>query len=76
MAKVKIILEKGETQDDAEELLMKAFEHHSSGDAHDSESFDDPAMNDVLHRMEKTHKQIYSEMLEEITEALEKQYSK
>lgn len=76
MAKVQIILEDGETQRDAEEGLHKALNYHASGDVHDSESFDDPAMIDVSHRMEQEHKKIYQEMLNEIFLELDKDYTK
>ena len=73
MAKVKIILEKGETDRDAEDALLKAITSHNTGEAH-VEGFDDPAMNDVTNKMEELHKKMYQEMLEEINEALDSEY--
>jgi hypothetical protein len=75
MADVKIILEKGETQQEAEEALLKALNSHSSGDIHFTESFEDPAMVDATHKMEKMHKDMYNEMIREINEALDDEYS-
>lgn len=73
MAKVKIILEKGETERDAEDALLKAITSHNTGEVH-VEGFDDPAMNDVTNKMEELHKKMYQEMLEEINEALDSEY--
>jgi hypothetical protein len=73
MAKIKIILEKGETEREAEDALLKAITSHNSGEVH-TEGFDDPAMNDVTNRMEEIHNKIYQEMLEEINEALDSEY--
>lgn len=73
--KVKIILEKHETMEEAEETLYKALDLHRTGDIHLQESFDDPAMIDVSQRMEKIYEDIYKEMMEEITDALDEDYS-
>lgn len=75
MAKIKIIADENETIEEAEKLLEKAMEFHSSGDAHDDESFDDPAMTDVLNDMENTHKRIYLEMMQEIFQVLDEEYT-
>lgn len=75
MAKVKIFLSPGETQQDVEEVLFKALNHHNSGDVH-QENFEDPAMTDLVHKLESTHKKIYSEMLQEISETLDEDYLK
>lgn len=74
MAKVKIFLEPGETVEDAESSLLKAMNHHNSGDVHSSHSFTDPAMVDVSHRLINLHDKIYDEMLQEIFMALDKDY--
>jgi hypothetical protein len=76
MAKVKIYLAPGETTQDAEDSLLKALNHHNSGDVHSSHSFQDPAMIAVADRMESTHKKIYQDMLTEIFEELDKDYLK
>lgn len=76
MAKVKIILEKGETQHDAEQALVKALNHHSSGDVHSSHSFQDAAMVDTANRMEEIYKKIHQDMIQEIGEALDEDYLK
>lgn len=75
MAKVKIELEKGETELDAHIALSKALDLHNSGGAHVTESFEDPAMVDTSHRMEDIHKVIYGEMIQEINSELDKEYS-
>lgn len=75
MPKVKIELEKGMTPDQAEEMLFKAFEAQRNGDMH-TEEFSDPAMQDVLARMEKLHKDSYDLMIQEIIAALEGEYKK
>ncbi len=74
MAKVKVLLEKGETQSDADEALLKALNHHASGDAHMTESFDDPAMIDATYIMKAEYEKIYTEMIQEISDELDKEF--
>lgn len=74
MAKIKVILEKGETQADADAALLKALNHHSSGDVH-TESFDDPAMIDSTHVMKSEYDKIYVDMIQEINDELDKEFS-
>ena len=74
MPKVKVLLEKGETQSDADEALLKALNHHASGDVHVTESFEDPAMVDVTHVMETEYNKIYAEMIQEISDELDKEF--
>ena len=73
MAKVKIYLEPGETQREAEEALHKAFITHANGEIH-KDNFQDPAMADAANLMENMFKKINTEMLEEINEALAEDY--
>lgn len=75
MAKVKIILEKGEDQLDADYALQKALELHTSGNIHQGELFDDPAMVHAAQRMEEIHARIYNEMIREINEVLDQEFS-
>jgi len=75
MAKVKILLEKGEDQLDADNALLKALELHTSGEIHQGEVFDDPAMLHVAQRAEEIHGKIYSDMIREINEVLDEEYS-
>lgn len=75
MAKVKIILDSGESIQEAEDSLVKAITSHDRGEAH-TDGFEDPAMQSVVNRMEEIHKKLYQEMLAEINEALDKEYSK
>jgi len=74
MAKVKVFLEKGETELDAQIAIEKALQLHSSGDIH-TESFEDPAMIHAQQRFEEIHDRIYKEMLDEIMDELDKEYS-
>lgn len=75
MSKVKIYLSPGETLRDAEDVLLKALLHHSSGEVHSSHTFQDPAMVAVSKEMEQIHNKIYQEMLAEIFQALDEEYS-
>lgn len=76
MAKVKIYLDSDETQEEAEDSLFKAMNLHNSGDIHSSHSFQDPAMVSVAEKMEREHKKIYADMLQEIFEVLDQDYIK
>ena len=75
MAKVKILLEPGETQLDAHIALQKALDIQSSGTAHDDEAFDDPAMVDLAQRLEVEHQKMYAEMMREVLEVIDEEYS-
>lgn len=75
MAKVKIELEKGETELDAHIALSKALDIHNTGDNHTLESFEDPAMLDLSQRLDKIHDDIYKDMMDEIIMELDKEYS-
>lgn len=75
MPKVKILLEPGETEFDADIALQKALEFHSSGDAHDDEAFEDPAMVDLSHKLDREHAKMYSQMIQEIMAVLDEEYS-
>jgi hypothetical protein len=75
MAKVSIVLDKDESSLEAENQLLKALNYHASGDAHSKETFHDPAMIDVSMKMEKLHKDMYEEMVDEICELLDEEYS-
>lgn len=74
--KVKIFLEGNETVQDAESNLLKALEHHDSGGVHSSHIFQDPAMASVADKMENEHAKIYHDMLQEIFDVLDQEYSK
>ena len=74
MARVKILLDKNETLDEVDSLLLKAMDLHTSGDVHDDEMFEDPAMADVNQRMNDIQKRIYDEMIEEIIMELDSEY--
>lgn len=76
MSKVKIFLQKGETLAEVESDLFKALNHHVSGNVHEEETFKDPAMQAVVHRMEASHIKIYDDMINEINCVLEEDYLK
>lgn len=71
---VSISLPPGTDELEAHNALVKALLHHSSGDVHSKESFEDPAMIDIQHHMVDIHKKIYAEMIDEIISALEEEY--
>lgn len=74
MSKVKIFLGKNETIEDAELDLFKALNHHVSGEVHQSDNFEDPAIKASADQLEIIHKKIYKEMIDEINLELEKEY--
>ena len=74
MTKVKIFLEKYEDELDAHIALSKALDLHNSGDIHVRETFEDPAMIDVSQQLDKAHKDIYTDMIREIQDELDKEY--
>ena len=70
MAKVKIYLEPGETQDDVQELLIKAFQHHSAGAEH-KQAFHDPAARDAFNKMINAHSKMFERMLKEVNQVID-----
>lgn len=74
MAKVKVFLDKDESELDAHIALHKALDIHTSGDVHLKESFDDPAMVHASQRFEEIHSKIYKEMMDEILDELDKEF--
>jgi hypothetical protein len=74
MPNVKIELNKGETPEEAEELLLKAFNAQRDGSLHDGK-FHDPAMEDLSLRLIQMHDEEQQKMLQEIIEELEKEYA-
>lgn len=73
MAEIKIQLQKGETPEQVEDLLFKAFEQQRNGETH-GEEYSDPAMRDVMNLMENEFKKQQDLMMQEIFEELEKEY--
>jgi hypothetical protein len=73
VADVKIGLQKGETPDQAEELIFKAFQAQRDGSIH-KEEFHDPAMRDLLARMHQLHADQLKELINEIGDILEAEY--
>lgn len=76
MGRVKIFVDKNETVEEVEDSLFKALNIRTTGENHDSDSFDDPAMRDIAARMKAIHDKIYHEILQEIFVELDKDYSK
>lgn len=74
MGKVKIFVDRNETVEDVEDSLLKAMNHHASGDVHDDDDFPDPAMVDVKDRMIIAHDVMYKNLLREVFEALEEDF--
>ena len=75
MAKVKVLPGIGETLEQAEDALIKAMTSQATGDVH-QESFQDPAMAHTANKMEQSFKKIYQEMINEISDVLDKDYNK
>lgn len=73
MADVKIILQKGETPEQAEELIFKAFEAQRTGEMH-KEEFNDPAMVDLINRMQMLHEAEYELMMQEIAQVIDEEH--
>ena len=73
MPNVKIELQNGETPEEAEELLFKAISAQRTGDIH-REEFHDPAMRDMVQRMQRIHDENFQLMLQEIGQALNEDY--
>jgi hypothetical protein len=74
MPKIKVILEKGETAFEADNLLFKALNSHNTGELHEGDAFDDPAMQDLINRVEAEHAKMFKEMMSEINDALDEEY--
>lgn len=72
MATVKIILEEHETEEDANNLLLKALLHHESGGEH-RESFHQPAAQDVFNKMILEHEKMWQHMLKEINQVIDEE---
>lgn len=73
MAKVKILLEKSETPEQAEDLIFKAFESQRNGETH-NEEFNDPAMVDLINRMQMLHESEYELMMQEIAAVIDEEH--
>lgn len=66
----KIILEKNETPEEAEEFLLKALGAQHRGDTH-SHAFPDPGIDHVSESMKRKHAEMMERLLKEISEILE-----
>lgn len=72
MAKIEIHLEKGETEEEVEEMLLKAFQHHAAGKEH-KQAFHEPAARDVFNFMINTHDKMWEKTLKEIIAVLDEE---
>lgn len=72
MAKIEIHLEKGETEEEVEEMLIKAFQHHAAGKEH-KEAFHEPAARDVFNKMINVHDKMWDKTLREILAVLDEE---
>jgi len=68
--KVEILLEKGETLEEAEELLYKAMQHHQAGHEHRS-SFQQPSAREVFNKIIKEHDKTWKAMMKDIEKTIE-----
>lgn len=73
MATVRVELQGHETPEEAEETLFKALSAQRDGSIH-REEFRDPAMRDLLARMQKIHADQFKALLQEIFEILEEEH--
>jgi vacuolar-type H+-ATPase subunit E/Vma4 len=74
MAKVKIYLDKNETQEDAEMQLRKDLDFHDNGDIHERQDYVDPAMQHLMDKLEALHQDMYEELIQEVIREIEKEY--
>jgi len=74
MPKVKIILDKDETIEEAQELLFKSLNYSRSGEAHEGDNFYDAAMADLHNQLTETYENMFSDLINEIIEELESEY--
>lgn len=70
---IDIKLQKGQTPEEAEELLYKALAFQRSGDIHGDE-FLDPVMQDASQKMIKMHEKVWTDSLNEILALLDEEY--
>ena len=70
--KVKIALQKGESKEVAEDLLFKALKAKRKMTTKHSEKFENPGAQATVNKMNAEHKKMYSKMLREILEIVEK----
>jgi hypothetical protein len=69
MAKIKIFVEDGESEDSVRDLLEKALKQRKNRND-SSEQFLDPAMDDVANKLIKLHEDIIKEIIEDISQEL------
>jgi hypothetical protein len=72
MAKVELHLEPGETEEEVQEMLIKAFQHHAAGKEH-KEAFHEPAARDVFNYMINQHDKTWAKILQEVSVVLDEE---
>lgn len=72
MARIAIYLDKDETEEEAQEALLKALQHHAAGKEH-REAFHDPAARDVFNKLINEHKKMWNKMLKDIQKVLDEE---
>jgi acid stress-induced BolA-like protein IbaG/YrbA len=76
MAKIKILLEKGETKEDIQDALEKALSIHKTGILHDKAKFEDEAMNNLASIVELKHEKMIKATIIQIINLIKSEYSK
>lgn len=71
--KVKIIKDKNQSVEEAEELLHKALDSQRTGAQH-SEEFQDPVMSELFSEMRNNYGEIYDSMMDQIFAELDKEH--
>lgn len=73
MATVKIFLEPGETLQEAQESLVKAFAAQENGEIHSEETFHQPAALHVYELLKYKHAEIWENILREINKVIDEE---
>lgn len=68
--KAQIFLEEGQSQEEAEEMLLKALGAQHRGDTH-SHSFPDPGVDHVSELVKRKHNEMIARLMREVLEILE-----
>ena len=71
MAKVQITLDPEETEEEAREALVKAFQHLEEGGNHQPARFQQPVAQDVIEKMNQEHNKMWRNLLRDINQLLE-----
>lgn len=69
--KVQVELQEGETQEEAEELLLKALNSQRDGKAHSGDQFPDKAMEHMAGKLKSQYGEVLGDMMAEIEEVID-----